>query len=115
MEVFHGLSEATDLQGLQITRLSENELGEWALTFDQGITLKLGARDMQERLQRFLSVYRARLVERFDEVQQVDARYANGVAVSWQVNEPQQSPALLAAAKGPTSRHGVLALPQEQF
>ncbi len=115
MEVFHRLSEASDLHGLEITRLSENVLGEWALTFDKGVTLNLGARDMQERLQRFLSVYRARLVERFDEVQQVDARYANGVAVSWHASDPGQSPGLLAAAKSPTSRHGVLALPQEQF
>ncbi len=125
MEVFHRLSEQSGLHGLEITRLSENELGEWVLTFSQGVKLRLGARDLTERFQRFLSVYRQRLAERFVEVDLVDARYANGVAVSWRTEEPSEAPGMLAAAKLPaaklpatkkgTAGLGVSALAQQQF
>ena len=90
MEIFHRLSEASSPQGLEISELSENELGEWSLTFTEGVTLKLGAEELPERLARFLSVYTQRLAQRFDEVAQVDARYANGVAVSWRSRELDQ-------------------------
>ena len=97
MQIYHRLSKQVDRAGLDIERLSENALGEWTIMFADGVTLMLGAEQADERLGRFLTVYEQRLVMRFDQVAHVDARYANGVAVSW--NPPKPADALLARAR----------------
>lgn len=97
MEVFHRLSEASALHGLVIETLEENELGEWSLTFEQGLALTLGAENLTERLDRFLIVYQQHLENRLAEIAQVDARYDNGVAVSWRA--PDRSVALVASTR----------------
>jgi len=102
MEVFHRLGEVVKQQGLQITRLMENELGEWSLSLQHAadmesgldMTVVLGAESMVERLDRFLIVYRKELSNRRNEIARVDARYDNGVAISWRLADS----ALVAAA-----------------
>lgn len=87
MEIFHGLNEPARRVGLAIETLMEDELGEWTVALRspaaEKLTVKLGAESVQERLERFLLVYRAQLVERVEEIAAVDARYDNGVAVRW--------------------------------
>ena len=88
MEIYYRLNEAAAGDGLAIEHLMENELGEWKLSLrtlegDGLLSVTLGARSMQERFERFLVVYRQRLSGRTAEVGRVDARYDNGVAVSW--------------------------------
>ncbi|MDX1552747.1 MAG: cell division protein FtsQ, partial [Marinobacter sp.] len=43
----------------------------------------LGRDQVEERFERFITVYQERLASRSDEVSRVDARYSNGVAVQW--------------------------------
>ena len=87
MEVYHRLNEVSAGAGLRITALAENLLGEWDLTFAtpnrQALTVRLGAESLAERLERFTVVYRQQLAGRAAEIESVDARYDNGVAVSW--------------------------------
>lgn len=88
MEIYYRLNEAAAVDGLTIEHLMENELSEWKLSLrtldgDGLLSVTLGARSMQERFERFLVVYRQRLSGRAAEVARVDARYDNGVAVSW--------------------------------
>jgi cell division protein FtsQ len=102
MEIFHSLSEACATHGLVVTRVEENELGEWVLTLVQqhsvgapsteaapstdtaeALVVVLGADHVAERLDRFLLVYEKAIHARHAEVARVDARYDNGVAVSW--------------------------------
>ncbi|MGD8416086.1 MAG: FtsQ-type POTRA domain-containing protein [Pseudomonadales bacterium] len=98
MEIYHGLNRSGAADGLVIERLEENELGEWSLTFhvpaaDASMTVVLGAESMQERFDRFLVVYRQYLSGQESHIARVDARYDNGVAVSW-------VPDALVAARG---------------
>lgn len=57
--------------------------GAWTLTMANGIEVVLGRDQVEERFERFMTVYQERLASRSDEVSRVDARYSNGVAVQW--------------------------------
>ena len=62
--------------------------GAWTLTLANGIEVALGRDQVEERFERFLTVYEGRLAVRADEVRRVDARYTNGVAVQWKNLDP---------------------------
>lgn len=81
MQVFQVLQDQLQPSGLVIRALSENLLGEWLLTLDNGLTVALGNQKLTERLQRVLLLYHRVLAERMPEPAYVDARYENGVAV----------------------------------
>ena len=96
MEVYQRLNDATAPVGLRIERLAQNELGEWTVSFADGIKLILGAERLTQRVARFLVVYEHELAQIRGSVEQVDARYANGVAVRWR--QPLRGePTVLAA------------------
>ncbi|MGE0625283.1 MAG: cell division protein FtsQ/DivIB [Pseudomonadales bacterium] len=87
MEVFHRLSRAGARDGLEVQRLTENPLGEWGVLLSRAdgsaVSVVLGAESIEERFERFLVVYRQHLAGRVEEISRIDARYDNGVAVSW--------------------------------
>ena len=96
MEIYQRLNDATAPVGLRIERLAQNALGEWTVNFSTGIKLILGAERLTQRVARFLVVYERELAQKEDLVEQVDARYANGVAVRWR--QPLRGePTVLAA------------------
>lgn len=68
--------------------LSLEQRGAWTLTMANGIEVVLGRDQVEERFERFITVYQERLASRSDEVSRVDARYSNGVAVQWKSVEP---------------------------
>ena len=82
MEVFLLLQKQLDAGGLRIARLRENALGEWELTLASGLVLQLGNDFLNQRLQRFMTVYRQVLEDEPHAGLHADARYGNGVAVS---------------------------------
>jgi len=103
MEVYQRLNDATASAGLRIDRLAQNELGEWTVNFSDGIKLILGAEHLSQRVARFLVVYEHELAQIEGSVDQVDARYANGVAVRWRQplrGEPTVLAALAADGAG---------------
>lgn len=69
--------------GLGFAGLSLEARGAWTLTLANGIEVVLGRDQVDERFERFMTVYETRLASRSDEVSRVDARYTNGVAVQW--------------------------------
>jgi cell division protein FtsQ len=68
---------------LKVAEVEEDALGEWRVTFTNGLTVSLGHEELLERVERFSHVYRKVIEERIAQVDHVDARYRNGVAVSW--------------------------------
>jgi cell division protein FtsQ len=69
--------------GLRLTRMSLDERGAWDLTFDNGIALRLGREDVDERFERFLVAAVRIVMARAAEIEYVDMRYANGFAIGW--------------------------------
>ena len=81
--VFEMLERPVRDSGLVMTQLEENTLGEWRVTLTGGLEVMLGRDGIAPRLERFLAVYEHLEDERVQRIASVDARYANGVAVSW--------------------------------
>lgn len=69
--------------GLRLVRMSLDERGAWDITFDNGISLRLGREDVDERFERFLAAAAGIVLARAAEIEYVDMRYANGFAIGW--------------------------------
>ena len=66
------------------------------MNFSTGIKLILGAERLTQRVARFLVVYERELARKEDLVEQVDARYANGIAVRWRETRRSEQTVLAA-------------------
>ncbi|KPP98279.1 cell division protein FtsQ/DivIB [Marinobacter sp. HL-58] len=78
-----GMADTLSGHSLGFAGLSLEQRGAWTLTMANGIEVVLGRDQVEERFERFITVYQERLASRADEVSRVDARYSNGVAVQW--------------------------------
>ena len=83
MQIVQMLDQVLSDTPLKIAEIEEDVLGEWKLKFTNGVTVSLGHEELLERVVRFYRVYRNVIENRLDEVDHIDARYRNGVAVSW--------------------------------
>ncbi len=81
---FKVMQPQLELIGLHLQHLELTPRRAWRLLLSNGVTVVLGRRDAEQRLQRFIRVY-PRLVARAEAIKQVDMRYSNGFAVQWQV------------------------------
>ncbi len=77
------LNEALAGSGLRMVTLAMNDRRAWHGTLDNGIRLQLGRGDPEQRVARFAAVYPRILAPRADEIEQIDLRYPNGLAVRW--------------------------------
>lgn len=77
------MANALDARGIGFAGIALEERGAWTLTLANGIEVALGRDQVEDRFERFLSVYGERLASRADQVERIDARYTNGVAVRW--------------------------------
>lgn len=69
--------------GLGLQGVSLEARGAWTLLLDNGIRVSLGRDRVEERFERFMTVYESRLAPVAPGIRGVDARYGNGVAVRW--------------------------------
>jgi cell division protein FtsQ len=83
MQIFQMLGQVLSDTSLKVAEVDEDALGEWRVRFTNNVTVALGHEELLERVERFARVYRAVIEQRLDEVDHIDARYRNGVAVSW--------------------------------
>jgi len=67
----------------KVIALTENERGSWDIRFQSGLLLKVGKKDKNKRLRRFVVAYHKTLKARIDDMSKVDLRYTNGFAVAW--------------------------------
>ena len=84
-------------QQLSLKQVEVSERGAWTLVLNNGVVVKLGRRDLQERLQRFLTYWSRDLQPLGGSLEYVDLRYHDGFAIKQnparvlQANEQQQS------------------------
>lgn len=67
----------------KITRLELSPAHAWSLTLENGIKINVGHKDILTRLGDFVKVYPKIVGSRANEVNSVDLRYSNGLAVRW--------------------------------
>jgi len=68
--------------GLNISSLVLNERRAWQIILENGIRLELGKESLEERIERFLFLYK-KLGSEAEKVSYVDLRYDTGAAVGW--------------------------------
>ncbi len=83
MQQYHDLNRMFSAAGLRLTGLMLESRGAWTLELDNGIRVVAGREELVPRLKRFIRIYQLSLAGRAAQIEQVDIRYTNGVAVSW--------------------------------
>jgi len=69
--------------GMRLSRLVLDERGAWDLVLNNGVTLRLGREQVEQRFERFMRAASRIVAARAGEISYVDLRYANGFAVGW--------------------------------
>jgi len=83
MQQYRNFSQMLQITGLVVEEFRLAPRGNWEVKFAPGIELMVGKEPVAEKLQRFLLVWHKVLQDRAYEIEQVDIRYGNGVAVNW--------------------------------
>ena len=69
--------------GLSVVRLQLNERRAWKFELENGLSVVLGRRDFENRIERFVNVVIKNLGEKISQAREIDMRYTNGFAVRW--------------------------------
>jgi len=69
--------------GVLIQHLDLDSRGAYTLRLNNGIKVLLGREQINSRVERFVRVYKKVLMERAAEIERIDMRYSNGLAVGW--------------------------------
>jgi cell division protein FtsQ len=69
--------------GMRIAALRLDERGAWEMDLDSGVTVRLGRREVDERIDRFIRTASQVIAHRLTEITYVDMRYSNGFAIGW--------------------------------
>jgi len=68
---------------VDIVEFTENTRGSWLLKLSNGMKIKVGRKEHERRLRRFMVGYSNQLVRQVKKIDTVDLRYTNGFAVKW--------------------------------
>jgi cell division protein FtsQ len=71
---------------LTITQLHMDSRHAYRITLSNGIVVLLGRENMHDRLKRFARVYNKVLATRAGDIERIDTRYSNGLAIGWNKN-----------------------------
>ena len=69
--------------GMRLSQLKLDERGAWELSLDNGVALRLGRLQIDERFERFMGSAARIVATRSAEIAYVDMRYENGFAIGW--------------------------------
>ncbi|OLQ92711.1 cell division protein FtsQ [Vibrio ponticus] len=82
LQTWQRISQLFEPLGLTITSLVLNDRRAWQIILDNGIRLELGKESLDERINRFISLYNS-LGSDAQRVSYIDLRYDTGAAVGW--------------------------------
>ncbi|HKC15760.1 MAG TPA: cell division protein FtsQ/DivIB [Steroidobacteraceae bacterium] len=69
--------------GLRLAALRLDARGAWELQLDNGVVVRIGRKQVDERCARFLAVALRMISQRAADIAYVDMRYTNGFAIGW--------------------------------
>jgi cell division protein FtsQ len=78
-----GMQRRLATAGLNITALRLDARGAWQLDLANGITVRLGRSQVDERFEKFMSAALGIVEHRAPDISYVDMRYTNGFAIGW--------------------------------
>jgi cell division protein FtsQ len=85
-------------QGLRVAALRLDARGASELDLSHGVTVRLGRRQVDDRMDRFVEIGAQVIAGRAADIQYVDMRYSNGFSIGWRKNRkpPRTAPATFA-------------------
>lgn len=92
--------------GLDLRRVHLDARGAWEMTLTNGVEIRLGRRQIDDRTRLFLDVVANIITGRANEIQYVDMRYSNGFTIGWKdgaltpVTKPKEADPEMLAARG---------------
>jgi cell division protein FtsQ len=81
LRYYHALLPRLREAGLEVAELQYRARGTWQARLENGLSLRLGRGDAP--IGHFLTVYRQVLQPKLKDIEYVDLRYTNGIAVRW--------------------------------
>ena len=91
---FLRMSGQLEPEGFAIRALALDARGTWQFTLNDGITVRLGRSQLDERFEKFINVALAIVKRRAGDISYIDMRYMNGFAIGWRAGAPRDdSPA----------------------
>jgi cell division protein FtsQ len=69
--------------GLRLTALRLDARGAWEFDLSNGVAVRLGRRQIDERFDKFIDAAAKLVTQRGDDISYVDMRYTNGFAIGW--------------------------------
>ena len=86
IKIYQLISELLGPIGVRIDEVESDNAGSWTLTVLSDIKIILGRDQLVEKLQRLQSVWMAELSSQEKNINAIDLRYPNGLAVKWKQN-----------------------------
>jgi len=83
MAQYQNLAALLRSRNLWVAGLVSDEKRAWTVTLNNGLAVNIGRDQVMDKMKRFLRVYDSQLQQRLAEIESVDVRYNNGVAVQW--------------------------------
>ena len=69
--------------GMHLASLQQDARGAWTLTLDNGVTVRLGRKQLDARLACFTDTVLRLVAQSARDIDYIDLRYSNGFAVGW--------------------------------
>ncbi len=73
--------------GFSIHSLALDARGTWQFTLNDGITVRLGRSELDERFEKFVNVALLIVKRRAGDISYIDMRYMNGFAIGWRTGQ----------------------------
>jgi cell division protein FtsQ len=83
LQNYQKFSKLLTAYGLSANALQLRDNQAWDLFLANGVLIRLGKRDLEQRLLRFCRAYPAVFADKSEQLSSVDLRYARGMAVQW--------------------------------
>ncbi len=84
---FFAIQEGLQQRGLSAVGLTLDSRGAWRVRLSDGLEIRLGSREVDERVARFLDAVDLMPQGLSVDMSYIDMRYTNGFAVGWRRNE----------------------------
>lgn len=89
-------------EGFSIRTLALDARGTWQFTLHDGITVRLGRSQFDERFEKFVNVALVIVKRRAADISYVDMRYMNGFAIGWRTGAPRDVSRARTTRRGDT-------------
>ncbi|WP_162299777.1 cell division protein FtsQ/DivIB [Marinospirillum perlucidum] len=83
LSLYELMSPELNTLGVKVSLIDLKPRGAWQIELDTGVTLLLGRDNIERRLNRFFWIWKNWTEQKRQEVDTIDMRYPNGLAVEW--------------------------------